>query len=506
MNIRRFTVAVATALLLSAGSAQARWLKAETDRFIIYGDVDAATATAYARKLDTVDQLLRFYNPGADTRPPVRKFEVYLVKQHSGLARIAPKIPDAVAGFYSTNAQAEFAVASLNAEGLSGDDVLFHEYAHHFMFANFPGAYPPWFVEGWAEYFGNTDVAPQGVKVGGYNQNRVDWLALAPLIRWDDLLNKRIDQLPDYNVPQYYPQSWFFVHYMMSDKTRAAQLNQAISAVAKGAEPAKAVHEATKTTTAQLESQLNATLATRKLKTLTFPNLASKAKVDVSPLPDSAGDFMLDRLRLALSDPAKPDAGFLAGVRRRAANYPGDPLAEQVLALAEFTYGDVSTGEAIMNKWLAAHPDDVEALRIAGVGQILAGQRDPKTLADRYRAARPFLIKAYMKDGSDFRTLYAYTLTRTIESNYPNDNDVNALLEAQGLAPSAADIALVTGDALLRVGRTKEARQLLEVLSKNPHGGNDAKRARALLEGGPRLDLTKVTLIRATPEDPKKPS
>jgi hypothetical protein len=37
---------------------------------------------------------------------------------------------------------------------LSGETVLYHEYAHHFMIGSLTTrAYPRWFVEGFAEFF-----------------------------------------------------------------------------------------------------------------------------------------------------------------------------------------------------------------------------------------------------------------------------------------------------------------------------------------------------------------
>lgn len=496
------TAASAAALLVSAGAAQARWVKAETERFIVYGDVPEATARDYAVKLTTYDKVLHTYAPKADDSPPPRKFEVFLVGR-GGLQRVMPGMSQDVGGFYLSSSQAEFAVASLAAAGLDGDTVLFHEYAHHFMFANFPAAYPGWFIEGWAEYFGNTRITPDRIKIGAYNDNRVSWLNAAEWIRWDDLFGKRPRELRFSEEPLYYPQAWLFIHYMMSNQERAEQLNKIIADVAAGQDPVKAVHAATHMNGIQLDREIRNYTS---LQLLTLKNPGSKAAVTVTALPPSADDLLLDKLRLQTDDMGKPEPDFLASVRRRAAKYPGDALAEQVLALAEFTHGDVAAGEAIVARRLAAAPDEVETLRIAGVGQILAGERDPAAKLARYRAARPFLIKAYGLDKSDFRTLYAYAFSRTVEPGFPNDNDLNALREAQGLAPSAPDIALVTGDALMRRGDAAGAKRILTILANGPHGGETAVRAQKLLAGGAPLALDSLRLIGGdTDEPPKKP-
>jgi hypothetical protein len=493
---------LAAALLALAQPARADWIRAETDRFIVYGDVSEAQVRDYAVKLNTFHEILHAYNPRASNEPPPRKFEVYLLRQQSDIQRIEPRMGRDVAGFYTSGSQAEFAVAFIGSEAISGDTVLFHEYAHHFMFANFPAAYPAWFVEGWAEYFGNTRIKPNEATVGGYNANRVAWLNLARWIRWDELFNKRSGDLSDAEQVVYYPQAWLFVHYMMSSKERAAQLNTITTAIAKGETPAKAVHAATGMSQSELNHELQ---GYTKLQVLLLKDYHPKTEVKIAHLAASADDLLLDSLRLSLSDIDRRDARFLAAIRRKAAKYPGDPLADQVLALAEFTYGDVAAGEAIVNRRLAVHPDELETLRVAGVGQIIAGERDRTARAARYRASRTFLIKAYGLDKTDFRTLYAYAFSRTVEPGFPNDNDLNALVEAHALSPAADDITVLAADALRRRGKDGEARALLSVVANNPHGGDDAERARAMMAGAP-LPLDGLELIsRGSDDKPKKP-
>ena len=58
-----------------------------------------------------------------------------------------PNVGETVAGFYAARDEDIFAVA---LRGGMGDDVLLHEYAHHFMMQNFASTYPAWFVEGFA--------------------------------------------------------------------------------------------------------------------------------------------------------------------------------------------------------------------------------------------------------------------------------------------------------------------------------------------------------------------
>ena len=233
-------------------------------------------------------------------------------------------------------------------------------------------------------------------------------------------------------------------------------------------------------TPAQLTTELR---GYRKLRRYGVKEPIAEPAMTVTELPESADAFLLDHVRLLLSVTGRLDQGFLDGVRRRAVRYPNDPFAQRTLARAEFVMGDVAKGEAIMKAQLEARPQDLETHLLAGMGQVLAGLRNNAERVARFRAARPHLGKAYALDNEDFRPLYAYTLSRSIEPQFPSDNDLTALLEARALAPSVQELSLRAGMALIRRGRRDEAKIILTAVANNPHGGSAAAQAKALIEG-----------------------
>src|SRR6185312_16414935 len=91
-------MAAVTSLALTPAVAHAAWLKAESDRFIVYGDSDAASVSAYARKLTIYDEALRVMNPGVKDRPATQKVEVYMVRSNKDLDRVMPKASLGMAG------------------------------------------------------------------------------------------------------------------------------------------------------------------------------------------------------------------------------------------------------------------------------------------------------------------------------------------------------------------------------------------------------------------------
>jgi hypothetical protein len=481
---RALSAALAAAALAAPGFAHAAWNRAETDRFVVYGDGDARTVRDFATRLTIYDQVLHVLSPTAENRPAPQKVEVYLVRNHNDLHRVMPSAGPNMVGFYSASPMAIFAVAQTNGAdlGLSAETTLFHEYAHHFMKENFPAAYPTWFVEGWAEYFMTTDIKPSSITVGGYNANRVSWLKSGRWLPLTELLTKRPTQVTGADAPLFYPEAWALVHYMHDDPARSAQLDKAIRAIADGADPVKAVETATGESLGDLTRHLQNYERIHELR-LATTRFNMTPKVETSALPASADDLLLDSLRLAHSQPGRKDDAFVAQVRKEAARHPGDRFADLVLARLEFTYGDVAAGEAIVKRLLDANANDLDALRLAGEGQVLAGRRDPAHRTERFRAARPLLIKAYGLNNEDFRILYLYALSRSIEPNYPDDNDLKALLAARSLAPAVDEISLLAGEALIRQGRHDDAVKVLALVANDPHGGPEGVRARALIAG-----------------------
>ena len=105
--------------LLSATPARAEWLKAESERFIVYGDGNARELIAFTRKLETFDRVLRTLMGLDATVAPPRKLPIYLVDSR-GLRRVSPNVGENVAGFYAARDEDIFAVA---LRGGMGDDV-----------------------------------------------------------------------------------------------------------------------------------------------------------------------------------------------------------------------------------------------------------------------------------------------------------------------------------------------------------------------------------------------
>ena len=122
-----------TSLLLGlaafATPAQARWLRAESPRFVVYSDGDGAVLRAYITRLEAFDATLRFIHGLPLSEVPPSKLDVYLLRDSAELQQVNPRMGNMVAGFYSASDEDIFAVA-IREHG--DDSTEQHEYTHHF--------------------------------------------------------------------------------------------------------------------------------------------------------------------------------------------------------------------------------------------------------------------------------------------------------------------------------------------------------------------------------------
>lgn len=321
------------------------------------------------------------------------------------------------------------------------------------------------------------------IVVGKFNTNRAAWLEgdWIPL----DLLITQGARIGDPKWVTYYPQAWLLTHYMMSDETRYVQLQAYMKAVGAGAPSVQAMEAATGKTLAALQKDLRAyTGVALPIRTLTRKRQRS-IEVTVTSMPASADDLLLETVRMISSNDDLPARkAFADDVGKRAARYPGDPLAERALARARLQAGDFAAAQAVIDRRLAAAPDDVEAMELKALTLMAMGDADPAQRSALYKQASGLLGRAFKIDGSRYQTLLAYARSRSLSPSYPNDNVMEALLLANELAPQVSDVTVETVRALAMRGDYPRAVALLKPLANDPHNGGSSLRAMlAAMEG-----------------------
>lgn len=481
-------VLAALGLMAAATTAHADWLKAESERFIVYSDGSERSLRDYVQKLETFDRVMRYRSGFLMNETPARKLPIYLVGSRSGLLRVHPGTGQNVVGTYFPTEEDIFAVA-IRGEN---DEVLLHEYTHHFMMGNMPAAYPGWFVEGFAEYYMTADIESGKIQLGGYSDNRAYWLINGNWIPLEILLRSRPGEITRSSHREtYYPVAWLLTHWFFSDPARLDQLGVYLTAISQGGDPVEAMESATGLSLSELRKALRQYMGERLVARTITGNFPSP-EITVTRLPRSANDLLLinQRLKIGVEDEDRQALG--QEVARIAARYGDDPLALMAAGHAGLHFGDRPAGVRALQRLIELDPDHVEALQYLAqenLRQLHDTDDDAQRLALK-REARAYLGRAYAAENNNYRTLMLIAELRSGEANFPTENDMLTLGLAFDRAPQLAETRISYASALIQTDKKDEAIMLLKPLANNPHGGGAsdyAERMIAALESGEPL-------------------
>jgi len=521
-------VAVVFVSLSAPSVALADWLRAETAHFVIYGDTSERAMRAYAEKVERFDTLLRTYYPiPVDHELP--KLEIYLADGRRDMLQAEPGISASVGGFYSTNTGRIYAV--VNTESLMGDQVLFHEYGHHFMFQMAANAYPSWFVEGFAEYYATADVRPDRIQFGRHSEGRMLMFVQQPVNSWapmSDVLAWRVSDAGRYRAGDYYAQAWGLTHYFMSTPERTRMLGQYLEAVSRGENSVQAMQRVTGRTAAQLQTDMRMYLSgairyhtpqvefpTRGVEITRLSRVESdliwldlrldKAPVKVEPVEPVEGES--EQARRRRETVRREQAEFRAELIRDAlaagTRHGQDVMGIRVAARAHRLSGDPAAGFRLLEPHLDEDQADPDLLRLAA--ELLIDQIETETdaaeIAGHRREARSYLARALDADPLDFRIYRALDDSRRGEPTYPNDNDLSTLEVGVTLAPQSFDTRMRLGRAYMTRDMHAQAIAIVRPVANDPHGQSWARRAKALIASAQAAMGTAVDPVEDAPAE-----
>lgn len=469
----RGVVLLATVSGLGTPALAGAWHMAETAHFRIYSEGSVKVLADQAAVLEDYRGLLDALTtrPASSVEP---KLDIFLL-DGIGDARPFASMSRGIAGFY-TATSGRIAAYSI-ADYPGAEETLLHEYSHHYMLGT-PGdiAYPRWYSEGFAEYFSTAQFSPGKIQVGNPSPGRVDWLVYSEWMPIDRVLTGKFKRGID--VPRFYAQSWLMTHYLLRQPGMAEKLAAYLKALTAGDENVAAFRENIMAST-DLQSALRHYLSQRKLTLTTYTRSPkTAAEVKITALPASADDMLLLLANLEFGLPKEDRDTAVKRARETAARYPGDPLAERTLAYAEMRYGDQAQGIAMLDKLLAAQPEDPVLLRWRGEA---AWPREGALDAVRAKEARKYLARAYKLDPRDWRTLYRYALVEDPFAKKLEPGTLEVLLRAHALAPQVDEIGVATAVALVRADRPAEAAKVLDPIAHSSHFGPIAEAVEPLI-------------------------
>jgi tetratricopeptide (TPR) repeat protein len=425
------------ALLALPAAARAEWKEATSANFIVYSEGSRQQLTDFVTKLEKFNFVLRTIKHVTAPPSPI-KLKVYLLADIGAVQRMAEN--DGVAGYYIQRARSPMMVGtrgSASTAGIDAESILLHEYTHHFMYGYFPGTYPTWYSEGFAEFFGATNIlAKDVVEIGQPAEYRFDsfvdnrWVPLKKL-----LTAQSYADIPDLDL--LYAEGWALVRYTFDHPDRQHQLDAYLTAVNRGATYEQAMKQAFPDID-RLDSQLSDFAGNSRFSVVSLPfrpiNVGPIVVRTLRPAEQALTEY---EIKLNQGSVLQRDAADFAGkVRASAGRFPDDPFALGLLAEVEQLAGNRDAAMAAVDHLLQVEPGNARGLMRKGKLRIAALQASGSTDAAAWEAARALLLAANRSAPNDPIVLEAYYDSFAARGGLPPAGAQSALYHAMELAPS----------------------------------------------------------------------
>jgi len=474
---------LAAALMAWPTLARAAWVQAETDRFIVVSAIGEKQTRAFVEELHQFDAMLRqLYGVNA---PPTRKLELFLTDTRDQMEKVLPGRPEAVLGVYLPHRQGLVALAygrgidPAEQEALSSRAVVFHEYAHHFMFQHFRAAFPVWFTEGFAEYVSTARFKKNTAELGWVEPGRARTLQSLSLLETEDFLTLKRQGATRRDIDLLYAQGWLTVHYFYADVEREAKLQRYLQTMmrAPGGDQMAIFQDATGLSAPAFKTALRKYMSGR-LPVLSFPLEQTEVAIAVQPLSEAQAErrMLSARLRVAASA-AKDAADLLERLQADAEREPQDALAWRNLGHGLLLAQRFEEADAALIRAADLAPEEADGWWLRGLLEVARGKAEPESLAARRAAAARHFEAAVQRDVTHFPSYLDWA--RVARSS---EEQLALFAAAWRIAPQVDDAAIGLGQALLRQQRYDESLNILRPVAARPHGGGAAEYARRLIE------------------------
>jgi tetratricopeptide (TPR) repeat protein len=491
----RLMVALAAAgLSVPAGAlSTGAWEAAETEHFIIYSKSPPQRVEKLATDVESYDKLMRMATGMADDKGVV-KVHIYEVDGTKDIERALNIDNSGIAGFYDSNIFGPYLVTPRSIDVETDMDftpalVLHHEYAHHFMLQYFPGVYPDWYVEGFAELIGSSKWLDDGrIGYGMPATHRGHDIATQWVPLQDLLVKEKITYVDTYG------EGWALTHFFTFTPARTKQFRAYLDALTSG----KSMKEA-----AQVFGDLD-DLNREARRYITAGSFSYRpVKVEIAqPViqrtrPLSAAEAALIPEVIAFRDEPlesyrkpgererqlKQREANLNRIREKVQAYPADPVALYILTEAENASGNYAQAKTAVDRLLAIRPNDVRAM--ARKSMLLSQQAS--TLAGPGGAAmaseaRSLAVKANRADPNEPLPLLAYYESYRQAGEKVPAQAVDGVMQVVSMLPRDDRIRMRLVDQLEVDGRYSEAIAWIMAVANSPHESPLRTTAREKLE------------------------
>jgi Flp pilus assembly protein TadD len=465
-------------LLCVPAAAQASWLEASSRHFRVYSEGGEDSLRKAITDLEKYDFVLRWASKVTRPASPI-KLKVYLLRNTAEVSQSMPFAPSGVAGYYTASARGPIAVSTRTGTGgqdeLSAQGVLFHEYAHHFMFQYFPATYPAWYSEGFAEYYGTTRILDKDViEVGHAARHRYSsfednsWMPVGRMLAAKSYADVGGD------LYLMYAQGWLLVHYLSFQKERSGQLAAYLNAINAGVPYEKARDDAFGPGAKKLDAELRDYSGKHRLTALSLPfKPIDVGPIELRPLDEAENALIDEDIALGGGLPRTLAAKFAERVRSKAARYSSSPYALRILVEAERAAGNNAAAQAAVDRWLTLKPKDGLAMMHKAQLQIDSLAAAKSTDPAAWDGARSLIVQASKASPGTPEILLAYYNSFVRQGVAPPAGAQNALVRAFELVPQDEMLRYLVAADFENRGMIQEAVATIKPVAFELHGSDE---------------------------------
>lgn len=472
-------------LLGFASPVHAEWRKAVSPSFIVYGDMKEAELLSFTQKIERFDTVLRRRHKIVGGAAPVR-LTVFLVSSDANVGKIVGRSDNSIRGFFTIGPNGPMAVSQRLRAGdkfaLDADTVLFHEYAHHFMFQYFPAPYPDWFVEGFAEFYSTADFDAQGrAQIGKPAYHRGYSLVFGDQITARTIMTARIADLKEGQVASLYARGWAMFHFLQFSRDRAGQFEKYVQALNKNMSPLEAAEQAFGDL-AKLEKDLTAYQNARRMSYLgeSVPT-PLPTDIRITALDAAEAAIVMDRLNLMQSTNDEQRQQALTSLSAKRTKFPGSAPVASLLAQAHYEAEDYDAAKLAADAALALDPAYAHAQLYKGMTEMRLMLKNDVVDPARWKAARALLVKANRANPEDPYPLFHYYRSFRDQGVSVPKVAGEGLEKALTLLPGDPRMRFAYINYLISEKRLAEGLAQARLLLLAPHGQGDNPATRAMI-------------------------
>lgn len=463
-----------------AHAAEAHWVKIQSPHFTVFTDASEKQGREVALRFEQMRAVFGVLFSKVKVQDSQPNY-IIAFRHNKDFKQISPVWKGAaenLAGWFQPSQGITYIALDLSSQGKW--NTIFHEYSHALLNANVPPM-PPWFDEGFAEYFSTVNVVGKDIEVGAlpesvpYVLNQSKWLPIADLFSVDH-------SSADYNESNrqgiFYAESWLAMHYLWFDRSRTAATIKYLQFREAGVPVADAIRKAYGVEPRELDKQLGTYFRTGRALVYRYPTPAELAQITMTASPLSDLDVRARIADLCVQSPDHLEDGMkdLDAVLQQ---NPNDAVALRAMGYGWLRKGDQAKAGEYFGKAAGQDSQDPQVFYLSAVLLSREGPQNDPALVEKMQTALKKAIKLDANLGDAWNWL---SITYAWQDKF--DDAITAARRAVELSPRNDQLAMNLASYYERSSKFDRAVPILENLLKstNPAVAGSAKRELTSIE------------------------